>query len=141
MSGLYERIKDKAERTLKSNSEVETTNLKGGTIRLLPEYFQLIDKLAEQFGESRQVFLSGLIYDAVDEALAAYASVFEDSSKVVDDFRKSCGFVYGDATYTQFIDFCHLNNLHPDDSDSMSSFQTVIDYSREQDLLKKEFSK
>jgi len=141
MSGLYERIKNKTEQTLKRSSEVETTNLKSGTVRLLPEYFQLIDKLAEQFGESRQVFLSGLIYDAVDEALNAYASVFEDPSKVVDDFQKSCGFVYGDATYTQFIDFCSLNNLHPDDPDSMSSFQTVIEYSREQELLQKEISK
>lgn len=141
MSELYERIKSKAELTLKRSSEVENTNLKGGTIRLLPEYFQLIDKLAEQFGESRQVFLSGLIYDAVDEALNAYASVFEDSSKVTDEIRKSCGFIYGNATQTQFIDFCHLNHLHPDDSDSMFRFQEVTDYVREQNLLKQEFSK
>lgn len=141
MANLYERIKNETENALMRNTEVEPSNLKGCTVRLLPECIQLIDKLAEQLGESRQIFLSGLIYDAVDEALNAYASVFEEPSKVYSEMRTSCGYIYGDATQTQFFDFCRLNHLDPDDSDSVSKFREVTDWAREQDLLQQEFSK
>lgn len=131
MSTLYERIKNETEKALMRDSE--PVNLKGCTVRLLPEYIQLIDKLAEQLDENRQAFLSALIYDAVDEALNAYASVFKDPSKVYHEFRESCGFVYGTATKTQFADFCILNNLDPNDPSSMSDFEMAVDYSAEKD--------
>lgn len=131
MSSLYERIKNETEKALMRDSE--PANLKGCTVRLLPEYIQLIDKLAEQLGESRQTFLSSLIYDAVEEALNAYASVFEFPSQVYSEMRASCGFVYGDATKSQFIDFCRLNNLDPSDPEAMHSFEMGVDFIKEKE--------
>lgn len=128
MSHLYERIKNEAERAIMRDAE--PTNLKGCTVRLIPEYIQLIDKLAEQLGESRQTFLSALIYDAVEEALNAYASVFDDSSKVYSEMKDSCGFVYGTGR-SQFLDFCSLNNYDPADPESMSNFEMVVDHMKE----------
>jgi len=91
----------------------------------------LIDKLAEQLGESRQTFLSSLIYDAAEEALSAYASVFEMPSRVYNEMRSSCGFVYQDYTETQFLDFCQLNNYDPADPEAMNNFQMGVDYMKE----------
>ena len=54
MSTLYERIKNEAEKAIMRDSE--PTNVKGCTVRLVPEYIQLIDKLAERLGDSRQAF-------------------------------------------------------------------------------------
>ncbi len=131
MSILYERIKNETEKSLVRDSE--PANLKGCTVRLLPEYILLIDKLAEQLDGSRQTFLSALIYDAVDEALNAYASVFKEPSKVYQEFRESCGFIYGSATKSQFADFCIMNNLDPDDPASMNEFEMAVDYMAEKD--------
>jgi hypothetical protein len=134
MSSIYERIKNETEKALMK--EAEPVNLKGCTIRLLPEYIQLVDKLAEQLGESRQTFLSSLIYDAVEEALNAYASVFDEPSKVYTETKESCGFVYGDLTKTQFFDFCSLNNLDPSDSSSMDEFKMVSDLAKDEGFIK-----
>lgn len=141
MSTIYERIKNETELALMKDAVVEPSNLKGCSIRLLPEYIQLIDKLAENLGDSRQIFLSALIYDAVDEALNAYASVFDSPTTVYHDMRAACGFVYGTGTKTEFFDFCRLNNLDPDDSDSMDRFQMVVDHQNEVAELSKEFTK
>lgn len=129
MSILYERIRNETQQSLIRDSE--PANLKGCTVRLLPEYIALIDKLAEQLDESRQTFLNALICDAVDEALSAYASVFTDPAEVHRQFRESCGFVYGTATQTQFADFCSMNALDPRDPSSMSDFEMVVDHMEE----------
>lgn len=129
MSTLFERIRNETQKSLIQDSE--PANLKGCTVRLLPEYIALIDKLAEQLDESRQTFLSALIYDAVDEALSAYASVFNEPQKVCQEFRDSCGFIYGETTQTQFFDFCSLNNLDPEDPSSMDNYEMVVDHMAE----------
>lgn len=129
MSNLYERIKNETERAIMRDAE--PTNLKGCTVRLIPECIQLIDKLAEQLGDSRQVFLSALIYDAVEEALRAYASVFDDHNKVYNDMKASCGFLWYDATKTQFLDFCNLNNYDPTDPESLDNFKIAVEHMKE----------
>ncbi len=52
--------------------------LKTTSIRLRPDYLALIDKLASNFSMNRQKFLSSLIVVALDSALDAYTSVFDD---------------------------------------------------------------
>ena len=79
--------------------------------------------------------MSSLIYDAVEEALNAYASVFDEPTKVYTEMKESCGFVYGDSTKSQFLDFCHLNNLDPVDPKSIDDFQMIIDSAKDEGLF------
>jgi hypothetical protein len=116
MGKIHDRIKNETEQALVREWAASTDTLKGCTVRLAPEYIQLIDKLSEYLGETRQTFLSALIYDAADEALTAYASVFKDPSNVVRDTRKACGFPYG------FFEFCIDGGLDPSDPDSRREY-------------------
>jgi 3-hydroxyacyl-CoA dehydrogenase len=117
MGKIHSRIRQETERALISEAQTESETLKGCTIRLTPEYIQLIDLLADYLNETRQTFLSALIYDAVDEALAAYASVFKDPTDVIKATRKQCGFPFG------YFEFCQDEGLDPDDPDTAKEYQ------------------
>lgn len=125
---LFEKMKRKTQKTLAGEAESNSPVLKGCSVRLLPEYINLIDALADKLDENRQAFLSSLIYDAVDEALDGYASVFEKPAEVKADILSECGFVYGKSTISQFTEFCQLNHLDPDDSNAMNVYRDAVDY-------------
>ena len=97
---IYEKIRNETEHAIAREADkMEAPDLKGCTVRLRPEYIDLIDKLAEALDETRQSFLSSLIYDAVEEALEGHASVFNDPESVIALMRKECGLpVYGDIS-------------------------------------------
>ena len=131
MGKIYDRIKNETQRALIIESQAETETLKGCTVRLTPEYIQLIDLLADGLDETRQTFLSALIYDAVDEALTAYASVFKDPSDVIKATRKQCGFPFG------YFEFCLEAGLDPDEPDSRKEYEfyQLSQYEAQQDAI------
>ncbi len=127
MTEIYERIKNETMKALMKDAEIDTSSLKACTVRMQPEYVLLADKLAEELNQTRQELMAGLLYDALNEALNAYASVFSEPDKVYREIRDSCGFFYGNATDSQFADFCRLNSLDPADPDSRERFEFVYD--------------
>ena len=131
--GIYDRIRKETEQSLVKDAQgMSFSTLKTLSVRLVPEYVTLIDKLAENLDQTRQVFLAGLVYEAVDEAVNAYTSVFENPSEVRSELLKTCGFIYGNYSETQFLDYCKLNGFHPDDPKALSDFQMVIDHIEDQ---------
>lgn len=138
MTEIYERIKNETMNALMKDAEVDTSSLKACTVRMRPEYVQLAEKLAEELNQTRQELMAGLLYDALDEALNAYASVFSEPKKVYKDMRDSCGFFYGNITDSQFYEFCKLNGCDPSDPSSSDEFKMICD---ETDGLTKGVSK
>jgi hypothetical protein len=131
--GIYEKIRRETEQSLVKDAQgMSFSTLKTLSVRLIPEYVTLIDKLSENLDQTRQVFLAGLVYEAVDEAVNAYASVFENPSEVSAELLKSCGFIYGNYSQTQFLDYCKLNGYDPHDQQSLSDFQMVVDHIEDQ---------
>ena len=92
MGRLYNRIKNAKTVILKNldKSEREGSETKACTVRLHPSYLQAIDKLADGLNLSRQQFMADLIYDAVEEAINAYAAAYDDPKKVRDDLFRVC---------------------------------------------------
>lgn len=93
MHTIYDKIREQTFRSIKAEAEGEPLpETKAVTLRLRPEYVSLLDSLAESLGMTRQALLSDLVYDAVDEALEAHASVFDDPKAVITQMLSDAGF-------------------------------------------------
>jgi len=93
MHTIYDKIREQTFRSIKTEAEGEPLpETKAVTLRLRSEYVALLDNLAESLSMTRQALLSDLVYDAVNEALEAYASVFDDPNAVITQMLSDAGF-------------------------------------------------